>query len=568
MITLVVSALIGSLSMLIGLEANAPSKTNQKIGITKVTPQMFGAKADGRHDDTESIRKACNSNADTLYFPRGVYLINIPKGKGRSVANNFFINPPSIIIGENKETTIIKLGKDNGDAAGNRGYESIFSFSGKDTFVEVRDITFDFNYKDNPITQYTSNHVAIEQNGQQMAINAYRVASLVVDNCRFIDHSGTNCIIYRANAESDTLYCKICNCRFEKCGQKSFFKGEEAYHDCSTIGFHADTKEQKHKFYCYVENNFFEGIGGNAFDACECSADVFFFRNNEILGYAVGVMPLTAHAGTLSFIENNIFNSVARGVGIWSNNNDVKRPSGTEGFKGIFINNNKIVVAIDRFIHRPSFGNIQEKIGDYYPGGYFGAVCNMGLWSKSIGTLQIANNDIVYDDCSNVPNQYIVEKINLYNGAVVGLYNIFEGKPCEAYCNRFIFEYNKIMGAPTSIIRLTPFNRIDYLSFSNNIIIETWKNADVAVINEGLISIHPAYYGTKEEISWGDFYIQDNNINYPYSTIDYATIFLSSSANNIARNSKLVIRRNNVNESRYGVYRNQTDNIQFKTIVR
>lgn len=101
-------------------------------------------------------------------------------------------------------------------------------------------------------------------------------------------------------------------------------------------------------------------------------------------------MLLSAHEGTMVFIDNNDFRSVARGVGIWSNNNDVERPCGIEGFKGIYITNNKFVVDIERFIHRPSFGNIKNKVGDYYPGGYFGAVCNMGQWSKSIGILLIS----------------------------------------------------------------------------------------------------------------------------------------------------------------------------------
>lgn len=230
------------------LQAKISIEANQIEHIAKVTPQMFGAIADGIYDDTDAIFGACKSNADTLFFPKGVYLINIPKGKPKSVANNFFINPSSIIIGEDKERTIIKLGQNNGNAAENRGYESIFSFGGKDIFVEVRDITFDFNYKENPITQYTSNHVGVEQNWQQMALNAYRVSSLIVDNCRFIDHSGTNCIVFRANADLDTLYCEIRNCVFEKCGQKSFYKGKEAYHDCSTIGFHADIKNKSISF--------------------------------------------------------------------------------------------------------------------------------------------------------------------------------------------------------------------------------------------------------------------------------------------------------------------------------
>ena len=541
----------------------------QKSHLSIVTPQMFGAKANGIDDDTEAIRKASKCNADTLYFPKGIYVINIPNGLDKSVANNFFYSIPYTIIGEDKNSTIIRLGKENGDADNYKGFESIFSFGGRNTHVEVKDITFDFNYKYNPITQYTSNHVGVEQNGQQMAINAHRVSSLIVDNCRFIEHSGTNCIVYRANAESDTLFCKVSNCTFERIGKKSYYRGNEAYHDCSTVGIHADTREQKHKLYCYVENNSFEGVGGNAFDACECSADEFIFRNNTVTGYCVGVMPLTAHEGTTALIENNNFLSVGRGVGVWSNNNDVRREIGVEGFKELNIANNIITVDINRFIKRPSFNNILNKNGCYYPGGYFGAVCSMGLWTKSIGSLKICNNDIVFKDCSKIPNKFITETVNAYNGSIVGLYSIFEGTPNQAYCDKFIFENNNIKGAPTTIVRLTPFNMINYMSISYNIITNCWVNPKEEIINGGLISLQPSCYHNVDGVKWGDFYIQNNVVDFPYSPNDNATVFFMINANNLnKKTSRLVLKGNFTKLPRYGEYRNKTNNKQFNIITR
>lgn len=118
-----------------------------KTGQTKiVTPQMYGAKGDGIHDDTEAIRKACKSGAETLYFPNGTYIINIEKGQDKKKDNHFFITGINYIIGESRAETIIKLGKGNGDADGYKGYEAIFSFSGKDAHPEIRNLTFDFNY--------------------------------------------------------------------------------------------------------------------------------------------------------------------------------------------------------------------------------------------------------------------------------------------------------------------------------------------------------------------------------------------------------------------------------------
>lgn len=52
-----------------------------------VTPQMFGAKGDGEHDDTARIVSAisyANSNGKSVYFPKGEYVvtsaIEIPVG--------------------------------------------------------------------------------------------------------------------------------------------------------------------------------------------------------------------------------------------------------------------------------------------------------------------------------------------------------------------------------------------------------------------------------------------------------------------------------------------------------
>lgn len=41
------------------------------------TPQMFGAMADGTHDDTEAIQKALDT-ANNIFFPNGIYMISYP----------------------------------------------------------------------------------------------------------------------------------------------------------------------------------------------------------------------------------------------------------------------------------------------------------------------------------------------------------------------------------------------------------------------------------------------------------------------------------------------------------
>ena len=522
-----------------------------------VTPQMFGAKGDGKHDDTEAILKACQSDADTLFFPKGTYIINIKEGKDRTKDKDFFRTNIENIIGESRLSTIIKLGKGNGDAANGKGFASIFSFGGKDSHPHIKNLTFDFNYPENPITQYTSNHVGVEHNGQQMAINAYRTSSLVVENCMFLDHSGTNCIDHRANAESDTLYCVIRNCEFQNIGKPSLYKTKEAYHDCSTLALHCDSRKQKSKYVCYVEHNIFEGAGGNAFDACECSADEFTFKNNIISGYVVGVMPLTTNPGTIAQIECNRFDGIARGVGIWSNDNDIKQPNGSLGFDEIIIKNNYIRIDIEKYIRRPQFATIEKKKGDIYPGGFYGAICCMGLWTKTLNKLHVKDNFIMYDKLLKTSNQDFTNGVNKYNGAVLGLYNLFDRSVDDTYCKEIIFNDNVIRNPVTTILRIVPFNEIGKLSFSYNTITECWQNSKIELINDGLISIHPACYGKEDRLSWGDFIIEGNNIEYDYEASDYATAFLSlPNKKNRNAESSIKVRGNDIRKPRYGLIKN------------
>lgn len=499
------------------------------VNARTITPQMFGAKGDGKHDDTEAIRKACKSNADTLFFPQGTYIINIRPGKDKSVDNNFFRTNINYIIGESRKSSIIKLGEGNGDADAFRGFEAIFSFSGKAAHPEIRNLTFDFNYDKNPITQYTSNHVDVEHNGQQMAINAYRVSSLIVEDCVFIEHSGTNCIDYRSNTESDTLYCVIRNCDFLKIGKKSFYKGEEAYHDCSTLSLHCDSRPQIKKFICHVENNTFEGVGGNAYDACECSADRFIFRNNKVSGYVVGVMPLTSNPGTVAIIENNIFENVARGVGIWSCNIDVKQEIGSLGFDSILVKNNRIKVNVEKFIRRPQFSTINKKKGDIYPGGFYGAICGMGVFTKSVNMICVEGNHIEYEKIDNVSNEDFTKDVNLFNGAVFGFYNLFPHTTASAYCNEFIFSNNTVGNPVTTIVRLTPFNAIKRFCFNENTITNCWNCSRPELINAGLISVYSACYDGSNTVKWGNFLIRGNNIEFNYDDYKNAIVFLGTS---------------------------------------
>lgn len=68
---------------------------------TYVTPQMFGAVADGVTDDTEAIRQAINTGVP-IYFPEGVYF----------VTENIKIQSPVFMLGAGQDKSVIKFASD------------------------------------------------------------------------------------------------------------------------------------------------------------------------------------------------------------------------------------------------------------------------------------------------------------------------------------------------------------------------------------------------------------------------------------------------------------------------
>lgn len=110
---------------------------------------------------------------------------------------------------------------------------------------------------------------------------------------------------------------------------------------------------------------------------------------------------------------------------------------------------------------------------------------------------------------------------------------------------------------------------INYMSISYNIITNCWVNPKEEIINGGLISLQPSCYHNVDGVKWGDFYIQNNVVDFPYSPNDNATVFFMINANNLnKKTSRLVLKGNFTKLPRYGEYRNKTNNKQFNIITR
>lgn len=536
-----------------------------------VTPEMFGAVGDGATDDTEAIRQACASGVDAVVFHDKTYIINITAGTNNTDARNFFLCTCTSLIGIGNAT--IKLGSDNGNTTIYKGYESIFKFTDAKNII-VENLTFDFNYDANPIYQYTSNHVGVEVNGQQMAINGYGVKSLCVNDCVFLEHSGTNCINLRT-ANTDGIYAKITNCKFMQTGKKSIYNDSDAYHDCSTISLHVstDTTSDSERLTAIVSGCTFEGVGGNAFDACECSAGEFYFENNTVDGYVVGVMPLTAYVNTHAHIINNVLQNVAIGVGVWNNNIDTTLAGGVVGFEYLEIASNYINVNIPLHLSRPNFETINSVSDEYYIGIICSAVRCMGNFTKSFGVVSILNNDIYFEDVSSIANGYFA---SIYDGNAINFYLLYGGSsaPTSAVSyDGFIVKGNKFTNLPNAVLMLNPFSQHGSLVFEDNVIDGCWKRAIAqGTINSGLIRIlvkDDGGFDKKVKL----ISICRNDVIYSgYTSSVYGVVFidtsvLSSFAENLAENGgRIVIVDNITAKPYYGLYKINSDTFAEKFV--
>ena len=130
-------------------------------------PEWFGAVGDGKSDDTESIRQTIHvAGRNKVVFQSKTYIVNVTAGKDNDSQRILFFNCKcEEMIGDG---TIIKLGnRDNCNLYKYRGFGALFSVYTIDSFY-VKGITFDFNYKDNPIYHTQAVRQGIQENTHQI----------------------------------------------------------------------------------------------------------------------------------------------------------------------------------------------------------------------------------------------------------------------------------------------------------------------------------------------------------------------------------------------------------------
>lgn len=137
----------------------------------------FGAKGDGRTDDTKAIQSAINYIAEmgggTLYFPAGIYMISNQKIPGKAIAIK--LQSHVELVGDKKGNSVLKL-------LPNQPNFSRILTSDKAINWKIKRLILDGNFLAQPNPLNPNEHLGglfIDQS-----------SNIVVDSCKFINTGG------------------------------------------------------------------------------------------------------------------------------------------------------------------------------------------------------------------------------------------------------------------------------------------------------------------------------------------------------------------------------------------
>lgn len=475
---------------------------------TEIYPEWFGAIGDGKTDDTEAIRKAIwFAVGKKLVFQHKTYIINVTAGKDVNTQRVIF--PDCKCVAIYGDSSIIKLGNnDNCNLYKNKGFGAIFSIYTIDS-CHVKGIVFDYNYDNNPIFQTQGIRQDVQENTQLNAFQFRRVRKVTIEDCTVIGHSGTNCIDYndaRYDVGDKVFEVTIQRCKFLKSGGKSYYRKAnsyvDAFHDCSTIALHYCGNNHDTPFIVNVNNNYFEGVGGNAYNVIETDASKLNFSGNTINKYVSCIFPCVGiYDGDIT-IRDNHFIDVSRGVVLWLRGG-TDEDSYRYGYQTLNITNNECVINMGLWLKQDRYDNIGSNISKRY-GFIFTTFGN----NKSVKEMSIIGNSIRYVNTDGVsPELCTKASINFETaGSTVSMMR----------CGKMMVSHNSFYNAVNRILHNSMFQEIDSLMFNHNLI---YKPFSVQSAN------------TKD--GGGVIYLNHSRAYAP--SLSYPTIF-----NFIATNNKII----------------------------
>ena len=379
-------------------------QTNKKLVFVgdKVKTKQLGCKADGTSNDSVIVRNVFQHTFNEIFVSEGVHIINITPGTTHAMRSfTKEITVPSVLGTKGK--SIIRLGSGNLDETKYTGFEALFKWKSQaDLDVYIDGITLDYNLAQNPPYHYQAQYSGVEYNSQNFGIYTNDIRNLTVTNCTFIDHNGTNLLLYRPNlANTKDPIVTVANNKFEDIGKPSNYIDpatqtvKQAFHDCSTVSIHSrDAVGYNRKVYAYVYDNIFKGIGGNAHNTCEVGVDVHYFYNNYVEGYNIGNLLLTAKKDVIVKNYNNVYRDVMKGTAIWAYKNESINPEEL-GFKLVEIKDNKYYINPTYHKNRATWNEYTLASSGFYDHLYLGITFGGEVY-RDVDTFEVDGNLFEY----------------------------------------------------------------------------------------------------------------------------------------------------------------------------